>query len=921
MMKRMILTLALLSVAAATVLSQTRWEGTAAAARYGEFPPGGYYAASSAFPRNTIVELTNASTGQTVEVIVVRRSENPGILMLLSQEAASALGVSPGSPVQVEARSVTQPNLTAVDPNEDLPFHPDPDINPAASVGDPNESIVESEEAATGLTEEAEDAPADAPRADEPVTVQEIDDESAEAAPRVAERAPDLSDRPAEPAPADQIEEHDEPEPRPQRSVVPVPREAPEPGGAEPQVTEPDEPEPAPPAPAARAPSRDLIPVPDRRPPVGEITEEPAPIEIEKAEPESEAPKRDVVPVPSRRPPRPEEPPREIVSEPEPDDEPVRPRRGVASGVTRTAGGLAVREIVEMPETALPRPAARDAGADIRVASPPEPRPPEEERVTEPPVPEIVAPPENLLDQAIAAVVGRMRGEELFPPPRAGAVATLLRRPEAPEETEVPDGRLAEAELPREQPAIVEAETDTPLPPEVEVVERPIEPVDPTGAELRPPAPPEGPVRGPLADARARLESPEIVERKEPPVDGIEGSLAEAEPDEVERRTEQPRKDAGPAVTDRIGEPEEQVEGTLPLAEIRTPETSVAVPEPPEEELDVAAATPRIEDGALIVRDDLDTGDLVPEDAILALEPADFRPPPVPEAEPGLDRLSPTEGSVVADGPEPSAERLLGDLGPDAIVDRATPTAKEIAEADRLPALPETPDALARAESAVAEVDGEAPVPGMPPLPDEIARPGADEAPLIADAREPAPPAEAPRPEGVPRVGREEGAVVAEEPVPREPGPPEPGMRADTDAEAPPRVARPDSPTPPAEEAEPASSVAERPEAEIARARDVAPPSEEVRGEEWASKNLPLVGKLSSGAYYLQVGAYSSARSAKSAVDVLDRDYPVAVLPTESDDRTVYRLFVGPLNEDERGTMLYWFRARGYKDAFIRKGD
>jgi cell division septation protein DedD len=70
----------------------------------------------------------------------------------------------------------------------------------------------------------------------------------------------------------------------------------------------------------------------------------------------------------------------------------------------------------------------------------------------------------------------------------------------------------------------------------------------------------------------------------------------------------------------------------------------------------------------------------------------------------------------------------------------------------------------------------------------------------------------------------------------------------------------------------------------------------------------------------LQVGAFSDPESAKSAVDDLRGTYPVAVLSAESGDRSLYRLFVGPLNEDERGSVLYWIRGKGYQDAFIRKG-
>jgi len=46
--------------------------------------------------------------------------------------------------------------------------------------------------------------------------------------------------------------------------------------------------------------------------------------------------------------------------------------------------------------------------------------------------------------------------------------------------------------------------------------------------------------------------------------------------------------------------------------------------------------------------------------------------------------------------------------------------------------------------------------------------------------------------------------------------------------------------------------------------------------------------------------------------------YPVAVLAAESSRGAVYRVLIGPLNQDESGTLLYWFQAKGYPDAFLR---
>ena len=127
---------------AAPVVAQNQWEGTAVVGRYGEFPPGGLYAASNTFPLNTLVSVTNTRNGRTARLIVVREIDDPGIFLLLSESAAYDLGITSGSTASVRVSPVQLPGLTSVSPNQDLPFHPDPDVNPAASLGDPNASII-----------------------------------------------------------------------------------------------------------------------------------------------------------------------------------------------------------------------------------------------------------------------------------------------------------------------------------------------------------------------------------------------------------------------------------------------------------------------------------------------------------------------------------------------------------------------------------------------------------------------------------------------------------------------------------------------------------------------------------------------------------------------------------------------------------
>ncbi len=83
-------------------------------------------------------------------------------------------------------------------------------------------------------------------------------------------------------------------------------------------------------------------------------------------------------------------------------------------------------------------------------------------------------------------------------------------------------------------------------------------------------------------------------------------------------------------------------------------------------------------------------------------------------------------------------------------------------------------------------------------------------------------------------------------------------------------------------------------------------------------EKLDLSATLPASTYFVQLGAYSTRNLAeKLALDLTER-FSVTVLPATSAGRQFYKVLVGPLNVDESGTLLYKFRASGFKDAFIQ---
>lgn len=475
----LLIVVTLLFVAVPALWAQQSWEGSAIVGRYGEFPPGGLYAASNAFPLNSVIEVTNPDTGRTQRLIVAQRAEASGVLLVVSQSAAEELGVSRGATFRVQVEPVEMPPLTSVPPNEDLPFHPDPDINPRAAVTDPNAALLQPgvpEAAAEEPTEEAPPAPSIAEGAAE-----EPAEESAEG-PEAEETAPEEPpvEEPAEPeAVAEALEETPEE----------APEEAPEPGS--------DGETDAGPTPPAVA----VVPGPDapETAPEGRAEEEP-PMVAEEPEGPGE---KDLFP------PAPEEELYAALATPERPEEdaavtelPIAPVEG-ATVVDADSLGTRFANPVELTVT-LPEPLGVETPEAADLA---------------PPRPEERAPAGELAMASPGESVGPDMSEELAERPE---------RPEGPV-TEIPLRIVEEIEPPRAEEERISRPTGKPG---EEIVS--LEP-----AEYRPPDPPEPEEEEPLTpDERpeARVEEPRVSQVPEPP----EEAASEEPPRPAERPVEEP---------------------------------------------------------------------------------------------------------------------------------------------------------------------------------------------------------------------------------------------------------------------------------------------------------------------------------------------------------------------------------------------
>ena len=404
--------------------------------------------------------------------------------------------------------------------------------------------------------------------------------------------------------------------------------------------------------------------------PAPEIEPEPEPEAVAETEPEPE-PEASIPAVTEA----PEDPEPQITVESEPevtaDPEPSPGSRGVAEGIARTGEGQAQQEFVR-PDRSLSlrtaplvaeefetaEPSAQDAIGELeattRLSPPSAPAP---TRLVEPmqresvvqasdagieptpePEPEVALQP-GVIERAVAALSDRLPAKDRFPRLSREEDDASIARVDTPRDTLV--AALAEAASPPRNVAAADEPALAGLAPLAPPVEQPF---DPVLAEARP-VDAERP-DGTLATAR-----PEVVDPA--------AELAEAEP-VGEELPEQPLAGSQPESV----EPEGELAEALPVGEeLPEPPLADAEPQPIEPEADLAEARP-LEDERpeppLETVEPQEEPALPPQDAVLALEPADFRPPqavePEPEPEPEPVEPEPEPEPELAAEPEPEPE-------------------------------------------------------------------------------------------------------------------------------------------------------------------------------------------------------------------------------------------------------------------------
>jgi hypothetical protein len=197
-----ILMVACLSLNTGTLIGQGEvFEGSIAVGNYGRLPASGLYAASNAFPKNSTVRVTDASSGKSVDVLVVEGLSNPNIFLLLSPEAAEKVGMASDDVIRASVLEIPAGDPVPISSTAEQSANPDPDINPAASVPSDGEqamiaAFIEEELAAADGAEAEKTALGDSksPEAEavEPVVKEEETKEAAALPPAEHTSGPDI---------------------------------------------------------------------------------------------------------------------------------------------------------------------------------------------------------------------------------------------------------------------------------------------------------------------------------------------------------------------------------------------------------------------------------------------------------------------------------------------------------------------------------------------------------------------------------------------------------------------------------------------------------------------------------------------------------------------------------------------------------
>ena len=85
------------------------------------------------------------------------------------------------------------------------------------------------------------------------------------------------------------------------------------------------------------------------------------------------------------------------------------------------------------------------------------------------------------------------------------------------------------------------------------------------------------------------------------------------------------------------------------------------------------------------------------------------------------------------------------------------------------------------------------------------------------------------------------------------------------------------------------------------------------------AEELFVTDGLQKGSFYVQIARFTDMLNVQSFVQRYGKQYPISVEKNGTGSGSFYKVYIGPLQKDERGAALETFQRLGFKDAFLKK--
>lgn len=425
----------------------------------------------------------------------------------------------------------------------------------------------------------------------------------------------------------------------------------------------------------------------------------------------------------------------------------------------------------------------------------------------------------------------------------------------------------------------------------------------------------------PVAEPEAMEEVHTIPQEVPAVIEPVQESVAAAIPSEVE----EPHKDDSVAAEETpqpIAEVEKPIEPTVEEPAYSGAVTEAAAPIEPVSEQPLIAVVPaqvapvasavytepvaEIAEAAAVHNP---AGETEPAASVVEVAVPE-EPAAAPQEEPAVEEIALPEPPPVEDTAEAGDDTDIPLYDTDDGIPEGLSLAEETVSDDGENAEPVAESEPIETESEmVAEV---APIEQEEEMPDPIAEVAPIEPAESSQTTEPKVVAGEPLPleESMPLAAAEPEAEPSAEDVMESPLTAEPVEQHVMLVPAEPKAPRQEDMPPP---------VVNKPAEAVATARAAVPAVKKEQPVARPAEEPFVTDGLKKGAFYVQIARFTDMLNVESFVQRYGKQYPISVEKNATASGSFYKVYIGPLQKDERGAALETFQRLGFKDAFLKR--